>query len=355
MAEGPNEEPPESSEVDEADLQLLLEGVARGTVPCEQTRALAERLVEADDEAVWSALRDAREFESAVLWDEDMREGVMHELGLDEGDFDVEHRVYSEIGRRGDDLYAVAAARAREVVRTRRTVLHSQPPRPPTRVQVSTAAAARRAPRGRRARASSRAGPSDDGSSDEADVGPSAGPSTPSSGRRADDRAQADEPHGAGSAPRKALADTPPDPELGLPVHPTLLLFPRCLNPMFDALAASILERGLQEPVVRHEGVLVDGRERLHACRAVGVERVFREWSGAGDVEDWILDRHLRRDLSASLRAAVAVMWDGRADLERAAQERVRRGTLRQMARGSPKSSHDASAPARDRSSARCG
>ena len=62
------------------------------------------------------------------------------------------------------------------------------------------------------------------------------------------------------------------------------------------------------DPVVLFEGKVLDGRNRLLACKEAGVEPVFEEFhpNGVGPVQ-WIAARHTRRDLDASQRAAAAL------------------------------------------------
>ena len=74
-----------------------------------------------------------------------------------------------------------------------------------------------------------------------------------------------------------------------------------------DELAAHIKEHGLRDPVVRHDGKVIDGRNRLEACHRAGVEPTFTEWTGTGSVVAWILSVNLhRRHLSDQQRAMLA-------------------------------------------------
>lgn len=72
-------------------------------------------------------------------------------------------------------------------------------------------------------------------------------------------------------------------------------------------LAADIRLHGLLDPIVLLDGLVLDGRNRLRACKAVGVEPRFVEWDGTGDPAVWVISKNLkRRHLDTSQRAMVA-------------------------------------------------
>jgi ParB-like chromosome segregation protein Spo0J len=63
-----------------------------------------------------------------------------------------------------------------------------------------------------------------------------------------------------------------------LAVHPVAALFPMLADDELGELAADIKERGLLQPIVLDaEGRVLDGRNRLAACKKVGVEPTFRD------------------------------------------------------------------------------
>ena len=97
--------------------------------------------------------------------------------------------------------------------------------------------------------------------------------------------------------------------DYGMPVHPVCELFP-LLNPTeLLRLAEDIKQHRQQVPIVVHEGQLVDGRNRLLACRKAGVAPRFQNWDGKGSLTRfaWSLNGE-RRHLNSSQKAAIAVV-----------------------------------------------
>jgi hypothetical protein len=89
--------------------------------------------------------------------------------------------------------------------------------------------------------------------------------------------------------------------------HPAANLFPLLSGEEFDALVTDIRAEGLHNPIVLHEGLVLDGRNRLLACEKAGVEPRFEQWSGKGSPTAWVLSLNLqRRHLTAGQRAMVA-------------------------------------------------
>jgi len=110
-----------------------------------------------------------------------------------------------------------------------------------------------------------------------------------------------------------------------LPTHPAADLFPLLEGPDLAALAEDVREHGLIDPIVLHEGQVLDGRNRLRACELAGVAPRFVEWDGHDDPAAWVVSKNLkRRHLDASQRSMVA----GRltAYYADAAKERMREG-----------------------------
>jgi len=91
--------------------------------------------------------------------------------------------------------------------------------------------------------------------------------------------------------------------------HPAADLFPLLEGPALDALAADIQAHGLRVPITIHpDGTLLDGRNRLRACEAVGVPLTSESWTGElGSEVDYVISLNLaRRHLDESQRAMVA-------------------------------------------------
>lgn len=91
--------------------------------------------------------------------------------------------------------------------------------------------------------------------------------------------------------------------------HPAAGLFPMMTGQELLDLTDDIRENGLLEPIVLHEGAVLDGRNRLVACERADVEPRFVEWDGSGGSPTrFVLSHNLhRRHLTTSQRAAIAV------------------------------------------------
>jgi ParB family chromosome partitioning protein len=89
-------------------------------------------------------------------------------------------------------------------------------------------------------------------------------------------------------------------------VHPIADLFPMLNESDLADLAADIKTNGLQIPLVKLGDVLIDGRNRMEACRIANVEPTFVEYQG-GNIPAYIISANLhRRHLTESQRAMVA-------------------------------------------------
>src|SRR5262245_36277823 len=96
--------------------------------------------------------------------------------------------------------------------------------------------------------------------------------------------------------------------ESQLKFHPLADIFPLMEGEEFDALVADIKWVGLREPIILHEGMILDGRNRYRACLAAGVEPTFREYLAAAMVTcceiihpaDYVISANIhRRHLTA--------------------------------------------------------
>ncbi|TWT55471.1 ParB-like nuclease domain protein [Thalassoglobus neptunius] len=109
--------------------------------------------------------------------------------------------------------------------------------------------------------------------------------------------------------------------------HPACELFPAMSDEEIRALAEDIKENGLLEPIVIHEGEILDGRCRFEACEFTGVEPRFVEWDGDGSPTAWVISKNIqRRHLTASQRAAIAVELLPLLEAEAKERQRLSRG-----------------------------
>jgi transcription elongation factor Elf1 len=117
---------------------------------------------------------------------------------------------------------------------------------------------------------------------------------------------------------QRVVAETtiaaPKEAPQALEFHPLANIFPLLEGAEFDELVADIKTRGLIEPVVVYEDMTLDGRNRVRACEAAGVEVKTEPFEGdeasarAFVISKNIHRRHLtgkqRRDAIAALLKA---------------------------------------------------
>lgn len=90
-----------------------------------------------------------------------------------------------------------------------------------------------------------------------------------------------------------------------IPLHPLCTLFPRITGAEFDALVADIKANGLREPIIIHDGMILDGGNRYRACIEAGVEPAVMKFGG-GNLVTYVLSANLhRRHLSPGQQAAI--------------------------------------------------
>lgn len=94
-------------------------------------------------------------------------------------------------------------------------------------------------------------------------------------------------------------------------LHPLCRFFPRITGDEFAALCEDIRANGLQQPIVLHDGQILDGGNRYRACVETGAEPIFAEYDGANLVQ-FVLSANLhRRHLTPGQHASiVASMQD---------------------------------------------
>jgi hypothetical protein len=94
-------------------------------------------------------------------------------------------------------------------------------------------------------------------------------------------------------------------------VHPAAQLFPMLDDDATGRLAEDIRENVLRNPITLYRNgqaeLILDGRNRLRACREAGVVPIFEYWYGKGSPTAWVVSQNLhRRHLTESQRAMVA-------------------------------------------------
>ena len=111
--------------------------------------------------------------------------------------------------------------------------------------------------------------------------------------------------------------------------HEVAELIPKMSDDEYQSLKADIAKHGQREPLVVHEGKILDGRHRYRACMELGLEPRTESWDARGSAVTFVISQNLhRRHLTASQRAAVAVQATTMYEAERNARVRQRRGAV---------------------------
>jgi ParB-like chromosome segregation protein Spo0J len=79
-----------------------------------------------------------------------------------------------------------------------------------------------------------------------------------------------------------------------LPLHPLCTLFPRMEGCALQELAGDIKLYGLHNPIVLHDGMILDGGNRYAACLHAGVEPKFIEYDG-DNIVAFVLSMNMHR------------------------------------------------------------
>ena len=90
--------------------------------------------------------------------------------------------------------------------------------------------------------------------------------------------------------------------------HPISGSWPDMLQDDFVALKDSINVSGLRDPIVLFEGMILDGWHRYSACKEIGFEPVFVNFTDDDPIQ-YVQDKHTRRPLNLTQRmTAIALM-----------------------------------------------
>lgn len=99
--------------------------------------------------------------------------------------------------------------------------------------------------------------------------------------------------------------DCPPIHEMQS--HRAAEIFPKMAGADFEALVDDIRQYCQREPIVVHDGLILDGRNRYQACLQLGIEPLTTEWDGTGTPEAFVISRNIhRRHLGIGQRAMIA-------------------------------------------------
>jgi ParB-like chromosome segregation protein Spo0J len=88
-------------------------------------------------------------------------------------------------------------------------------------------------------------------------------------------------------------------------LHPLCALFPRMAGNEFAALVADIKANGLRQPIITHNGMILDGGNRYEACLQAGVKPTMQEYKGENLVTFVMSANFHRRHLSHGQQAAI--------------------------------------------------
>ena len=113
-----------------------------------------------------------------------------------------------------------------------------------------------------------------------------------------------------------------------LEYHPLANLFPLIDGDEFQSLVDDIRAHGVLEPVILHDGMILDGRNRYRASKAAGVDCPLRTFDGSDPVAFVISLNLKRRHLSESQRAMVAAKLANLSDGQRADRRSANLPTL---------------------------
>ncbi len=129
-------------------------------------------------------------------------------------------------------------------------------------------------------------------------------------------------------------------------IHPAALMLPGMSHKEFEELIADISANGLLQPILRKQGVIVDGVHRLRACEALGIEPTFAEFIGTDIISEIASLNLFRRHLSDDQRVTLLAKMRGQTLTDEAL---VRQKAHLRRGNESPRRDQSAPAPARTR------
>ena len=88
--------------------------------------------------------------------------------------------------------------------------------------------------------------------------------------------------------------------------HEYAEVFRLLTNDELAAMAADIKEKGLLNPIITHQGKILDGRNRYAACKLAGVEPRFEEYTGSDLLGAVVSLNEVRRHETPSQRSMAA-------------------------------------------------
>lgn len=111
------------------------------------------------------------------------------------------------------------------------------------------------------------------------------------------------------------------------PFHEAASPFPLMQPHEAEELRRDIAEHGQREPIVLHEGAILEGRNRYLACEALGIEPETVGWTPDGSPVDYVLSLNLhRRHMTSGQRAFVALELEKRYAVEAKTRQRAAGG-----------------------------
>jgi hypothetical protein len=101
-----------------------------------------------------------------------------------------------------------------------------------------------------------------------------------------------------------------PSPTYDYDAHPLAATFPMIEGTALEELKADIRNHGILEPIKLCQGLILDGRNRYAAAKAVGhsfTAKDFKEWNGTlAEAEAWVISTNFhRRQLTTAQKQEV--------------------------------------------------